>query len=412
MFSTRNGKSPFLSVCCLLFLGTLSVHVRETIADDPTTVDCQTHPENPACINYKLPINVASQGVDMNCKMMSFMPSCTLQTTCPHLQSPPAPLCAPFPLLKQSCIDMPGMMGCKVYATYCSNISVVEECSEAVPYLPTTKEATSSISSICKEMQMDACSSCNLNDGTCDLLTTYSNLCIAMPDMSQCSYWSKMCVSTSPLSSTLFCVASSSSAVPMRMFFHASVVDMILFKSWVTDSVGSYTWSWFCVVGFAFVLEMIRYFRRMFDQYLCRKMLIRQSSASSSSFSPSSPPLTAYIPGQQTQSYQREQNLRQDSQGGKVTLFHAQQTCSEECPAMMSHSRKVDYNIFRLSGGVWIQILRSLFYAVEVGQGLLVMLIAMTFNVGLFVGVLVGSFLGFYVFQYTTNSFSGACCSS
>jgi len=65
----------------------------------------------------------------------------------------------------------------------------------------------------------------------CDPLVKYSNLCRAMPGMQACNDWDAFChkVPNWPL-----CKDSPGNVIPeMKMFFHFGIVDYILFESWV-----------------------------------------------------------------------------------------------------------------------------------------------------------------------------------
>lgn len=43
-------------------------------------------------------------------------------------------------------------------------------------------------------MSMDGCTQCTSNNfQNCNLLKTYSNLCLSMPDMEECNIWKNIC---------------------------------------------------------------------------------------------------------------------------------------------------------------------------------------------------------------------------
>ena len=58
----------------------------------------------------------------------------------------------------------------------------------------------------------------------------------------------------------------------------------------------------------------------------------------------------------------------------------------------------------------WVDLPRALFVFTEVGAGLLLMLVAMTFNVGLFIAVCCGGFLGSLIFGRLSAKFTKALC--
>lgn len=91
---------------------------------------------------------------------------------------------------------------------------------------------------------MSGCATCAIPSASssyanCDLISTYSSLCLQMPYMDQCQAYKSMCAQTPSLS---WCSSSSplASAPEMQMFFHTGIQDYILFQSWVPRSVGQY----------------------------------------------------------------------------------------------------------------------------------------------------------------------------
>ena len=120
---------------------------------------------------------------------------------------------------------------------------------------------------------------------SCDLLATYSKLCKAMPDMSQCAAWKTMCVNIPDWN---ICSYSGADSPPeMRMYFHTGILDYILFKEWVPRTIGiyfvnliinlklgSYVGSCIAVFIMGFISEVIKAFR-----CYCDKMWKKQSGA-------------------------------------------------------------------------------------------------------------------------------------
>ena len=58
----------------------------------------------------------------------------------------------------------------------------------------------------------------------------------------------------------------------------------------------------------------------------------------------------------------------------------------------------------------WVDIPRAFIIFVEVGAGLILMLVAMTFNVGLFLAVCCGAFCGSLIFGRLSAKFTKALC--
>lgn len=177
----------------------------------------------------------------------------------------------------------------------------------------------------------------------CDLLTVYSNLCIGMPDMQQCDMWKALCkeIPDWPLCSN---DNPDSNAPPqMKMYFHTGIVDYVLFKGWVPRTAGSYIGTWIIIFVAAVLSEILK---------LTRALLEKR--------------------------WKRQQKKAQDMIG-----LDEQQGMPQYLYSQMQVS-------FRLS----VDLPRAILQALEVGWSLLIMLVAMTFNVGLFFAVILGSFAG------------------
>jgi copper transporter 1 len=135
------------------------------------------------------------------CTAMNSMPGCTIRATCaatPDLKT--SIYCEDFSIYKTLCSDMPKMNGCGNYTSMCAPGSVVNQCNTPAAPVPSTMKTFGYIKSICTEpgMLMEACYRCQGKNGpgtgmNCDLLTVYSDLCVDMPGMTQCSGWEDFC---------------------------------------------------------------------------------------------------------------------------------------------------------------------------------------------------------------------------
>ncbi|KAJ3019770.1 hypothetical protein HKX48_001786 [Thoreauomyces humboldtii] len=176
----------------------------------------------------------------------------------------------PMSLLGDICsVDMSTMSDCKTYVATCGNSTVAAanpQCtastSTLLPSIPTTAQATQNIKNICTEMSMPGCDTCTITSASstypsnnCDLLATYSLLCKAMPSMSQCAGWSAMCAATPGLTYCPSTSSSSSDPPVMRMYFHGGIVDYVLFESWVPRTKGQYAGAWIAIFLFAIAYE-------------------------------------------------------------------------------------------------------------------------------------------------------------
>ena len=245
------------------------------------------------------------------CTQMPGMPGCTLRT-----------LGLPLPVvLAALCQDMPSMASCRNYTTTLTSIA------------PTSRQAAQGIYDSCQLMTMSQCATCTLTkDSTysnCDLLTTYSKMCLEM-DMTPCGAYRTMCATTPdlPLCKQNSDSSSSSTAIdppPMLMYFHSGYNEYIFLKSFVTSRT-----SYYPVLVFVFLLAVV--------------------SEGLGAFSRIS-----------------EQNW----------------------PA---------YSICGYGGGVYIALMRALLRVVSSTIGYLLMLLSMTFNVGIFACIIAGFGVGCFIF--------------
>jgi len=273
--------------------------------------------------------------MDTVCKGMPWMSGCIIEKICLGAGNNQlaTTYCGYFNLLKDACLEMP-MNGCQNFTHMCNNgPSQVKECQAPVIGEPTSMECKPLIQSICNDMPMDGCNDCTAHNYNCNL-TLYSNLCLAMPDMSQCDRWNDMCnlVPDWPL-----CPKYGNYITPkMAMYFHIGISDYVLFKEWVPQDNATYVGTWFAVLLFAFILEFIKYIRMKCEN-------------------------------------------KWNENGGYALI---NPTAEYVAP---------DWNVY-------VDVPRSFLQTLETGWGLLVMLISMTFNVGLFFAILIGTMIGTLVF--------------
>lgn len=217
----------------------------------------------------------------------------------------------------------------------------------------------------------------------CPSLQVYSKLCIAMPEMSNCRTWARMCTAypdsvnvlpemcqkealaaatstgtnpstTTPTDSVL---GDWEALPPMRMYFHQSEADIFLFREFVPRSTAVYVLVCFFIVAFTLIYYAIQALRIKLNSYFTDRVEIAKSL--------SKQPTTTV------------ESIRQWWSREK---FH---------------------------------VLRSLLATVEVMFGFIVMLIVMSYNIGWVLCVLVGSFLGQWIFgrgkigSYSLNDSTG-----
>jgi len=333
----------------LVILVVISCLARITQGED----SCITKPTTANCTGYELP----DVGTDINTlcgpQGMTSMGGCTVNRLCTQEKKQirgQEQYCEEFSVLKDLCLDM-AMEGCERYVSMCSNGSVVKECKMASLPLPDTMLLSKLVTDMCSQMYMSDCSKCmsSAQDGAmlkCDLLQVYSDLCLSMPMMSNCTQWKSLCkvIPDWPL-----CPSSSNHNQPpeMRMFFHTGITDYVLFKDWVPRTNGQYAASWLAV----FFMTLLNEFLKLWRTNLERKWAEQAEDDGSEGV-----PLVSQPAG-----------ISKILSLGSQTVTH-----------------------FRGS----VDIPRAFLQSLEVAWSFLIMLVVMTYNVGLFFAVISGVFVG------------------
>jgi len=301
---------------------------------------CATTPFDKSCATYTPSKTLIENYTTSLCNDMPGMTACYVNQLCndAQFQLESDKYCYPFSVYTDICISMKGMPDCSLYGSMCPNTSsLIQEC-----YIPTLTLPSSSIAknlslTICAGMNMDACSQCSPSSTSCNYFQMYSDLCISMPNMPECAAWSTMCkdIPHWPLCSNV----SPNKVIPvMRMYFHTGIVDYVLFKEWVPTTNASYALSWIAIFVFTVLYEVIKLIRTRLEKKWSDKLNEEYSGLVNST---------------------------------RFTFL------AGEAP----FRPKVDF-------------MRATIHALEVAWGFLVMLVVMTFNVGLCMAVLAGSFVG------------------
>ncbi|KAJ3260069.1 hypothetical protein HDU77_001532 [Chytriomyces hyalinus] len=246
-----------------------------------TDMDCVAMPWTPGCESFQLPTANITATIDRLCGMMDWMPGCSIDTLCKH--TPESTFCNPFSVLADICAeDMPRMKPCGPYVSMCMNPeSRVTQCKAHPPLknVPTTKVVKSLVSDICNEMPMDGCELCYPPSSDtrssavkqCDYFSVYAGLCAAMPEMHQCAQFDLMCAATPsfPLCPTSHLPPIDGRPMPpptMQMYFHFSVSEYFLFKSFVPRTPLQYTLACTLVFLVCIVFERMLAFQRVWDR--------------------------------------------------------------------------------------------------------------------------------------------------
>ncbi|KAJ3164875.1 hypothetical protein HK101_000348 [Irineochytrium annulatum] len=132
--------------------------------------------------------------------------ACTVLAVCSKSPSSlPAPYCDPTSILSDLCGPAaspssypPALQSTctSLYPSACASSS----CPPALPSLPSTSAVAGYIPSICNSMKMDGCDACTFAKGSafasnpgCDAMKAYATLCAAMPGMKECGAFSNLC---------------------------------------------------------------------------------------------------------------------------------------------------------------------------------------------------------------------------
>eukprot|EP00999_Lentomonas_sp_LEN2_P002933 NODE_794_length_1192_cov_127.640376_g753_i0.p1 GENE.NODE_794_length_1192_cov_127.640376_g753_i0~~NODE_794_length_1192_cov_127.640376_g753_i0.p1 ORF type:complete len:357 (+),score=12.61 NODE_794_length_1192_cov_127.640376_g753_i0:73-1143(+) len=348
-----------ISLCGILF--------RETFTS------CVQDPTHQACENYLYPDSSSRENITSLCSVMPSMAGCSIDKICEDKQfndeDATSVYCEDFSVLGDICDkDMTGMHECASYVSLChTEGSVVTQCSDVPPIesLPLTSDLMFYVDSICGEHYMHPCEDCQ-DHSTCDLLRVYSELCIGMPYMTECMAHSHLC---SELNSWKeLCHTVDDCRPIMQMFFHFGYSDYILFENWVPCNALSYWLSIVAVFLIAVFYEGLRSFRRF-----CEALWRTPPKSSSKSYTDEELP-----------------------------------DLVEETTDLIPTDIKIKPQKFRLK----IDLARGTLQALDYMISLALMLIAMTFNVGLFFAIVLGIFSGsvaFGRFGFVEED-DGSCC--
>lgn len=363
----------------LLFI--ITVFVRVTVAQG-----CPTNPNDAQCASYTLPnVNVSILSNDL-CTQMPYMTTCLLKKECD--KGLVGSFCLPFSTYSSICMDMPTMKSCSSYNNQCGNspeTALSNQCKANPPLksFPSTKDVTRQIFSICNEMNMDGCDKCKISGpeatySNCDIMQVYTQLCTAMPDMPQCTAYKTMC-STTP--SLTWCSSSSSKLSEdlfppsMLMYFHTGIRDYILFKEWVPSTTMEYIGSLIAVFLFALFYEA-------FQVYIAYQEQLLQGI-------PIPSPIVK-----------------------RTDEFGVSNSDSLSLPTWYKHIAGLSTGL----KGFQTALLTSLIRLISASWALLLMLIVMSYNVGMFVAVVSGYFVGSLLFvpilrgTFNQGSLNKDCC--
>ncbi|KAI9007679.1 hypothetical protein DFJ74DRAFT_711928 [Hyaloraphidium curvatum] len=169
---------------------------------------CRQMPTSMACAAFVYPADRAAADLSAVCGALPRLPACSLSAQCRATPAYfPAGYCDAWTLLLTACRDpsAAGTPGCASFAAYCGNGTRIHAC--AAPPLENGSlehmKVQGQYISVCFAMpnmaSCDLCPSYADSGGKmldCDVLADWSASCREMPGMSQCTAWKTMCTGT------------------------------------------------------------------------------------------------------------------------------------------------------------------------------------------------------------------------
>jgi copper transporter 1 len=230
---------------------------------------------------------------------------------------------------------------------------------------------------------MSDCEKCQLNQKgyltnkipDCDLLTVYSSLCYSMPTMPECNSYNSLCpyIPNFPICNP---TSGNNSVLPpqMKMFFHFGVVDYVLFETWIPRTSLEYAGTFLAVVLMTVFLDALRFLKFFLE----------------TKWTPEPTPHT----DKRTKGQDEAPLLMKEEEAATDDTIKTEKKacCKHGGEATAKNNNK------SLRTSIIRSLIRAVLQSIEVGWGLIIMLIAMTYNVGLFFAVMLGAFIGSLIF--------------
>lgn len=271
--------------------------------------------------------------------------------------------------------------------------------------LVSSPSAQSSVAALCKMMpDMEECKECVGGDdggggeqyGSCaDPLLSYSRICLSM-EMDGCQDWKQMC--TSNVGLVPFCgeeggEGRETCSGVMRMYFHNGWDDVVLFQSWVPCSVGKYVATCVGVILLGVIVAFLKVIRVRLECRFERSVLLLRDSR---------PGGGAVGGGGAGGAHAAERGERGERRGGGDTPVEAPLLTLSSISVPRDNGEEGFFAGILPRSGLEVKqnVLRGVLVSVTLALDYSLMLVAMTFNIGLFVAVCLGVGLGSVLFGH------------
>jgi copper transporter 1 len=256
-------RSPKTAAALLVMVAFMMAHPITA----QTTSPCFENPTQQSCRSFTMPEQDILTQLTGLCTAMPYMVGCSLWNSCKS-STADGLYCQPMSLYGTICEEMSEMTDCTPYNQLCFTPgSVVEQCKNPGP-LPgavTTTKTVEAVLNMCSTHSMVGCEDCTARSSCPTPLETLSKLCHSMPGMAQCAGFFTMC-SNSAVESTFNTICDEDDndptvLPPMKMWMHAGIRDILLFKEWIPENGGEYAgYCILCIVA-ALVVQGLKAWR-------------------------------------------------------------------------------------------------------------------------------------------------------
>jgi len=352
-----------------------SDHDHSGSVDANGTAWCIANANETACATFALSEAELSASLDSLCAAMSWMSACTVRRLCASGGVKSTLFCSAASLVADVCVadeGMSKMKGCAAFTTTCRADSAVKQCGaggpfEALPSMPDSMKTKADVLAACSVHNMPGCETCTAA-ACAEPLLSLGTVCRAMEHGDLCESYNAMCSALQARADddwTAVCgsqLGSGSEQPLMRMYFHGGFAEYVLFFEWVPRSGIQY----FATLLVVFVAAQVSGFVKVHR---------RKSHAASSCHSRNA--------GQGADGDELNEYRSFGSNSGDDEL----NCCDRKPDAAPASAKKAQPRDFgrQLSRRATIFALTLLSTTIDYS----LMLIAMTFNAGLFVTVVV-----------------------